>query len=165
MPQIIKGCELVDDDWQVIPKPESDKPVELPEGKIIVPLAVWLAQRDTLLARTNETGVWLDSDEPPEALADDIARLPVIAINFPVFSDGRGYSYARALRQFHNFEGELRAIGDVLRDQLFFMKRCGFTSFQLREDRSKEDALTSFSDFSEVYQGAVEQPEPLFRRR
>jgi uncharacterized protein (DUF934 family) len=165
MPQIIKDAQLVDDHWQLIAKPETTGAIELPEGQIIVPLSVWQQQRESLSSRSGEVGVWLDSDEPPQALANDLQQLALIAINFPVFSDGRGYSYARALRESHHYQGEIRAIGDVLRDQLFFMKRCGFTSFALRDDLSKEEALQSFTDFSDVYQGAIDQPEPLFRRR
>lgn len=89
----------------------------------------------------------------------------MIAVNFPAFTDGRGFSSARLLRERYGYKGEIRAIGDVLRDQLFFMRRCGFDAYAIRADRSPEDALVSLDDFSEVYQTSVEQPLPLFRRR
>ncbi len=173
MPKLIKDSMIVDDDWQIISKSvakesktSSDKAPapNLPAGKILVPVSIWCANKNQLASRRAEIGVWLDSDEAPELIADDLDQLALIAINFPVFSDGRGYSYARLLREKYNYQGELRAIGDVLRDQLFFMKRCGFNSFALREDLDIEASLSAFADFSEVYQAAVDQPEPLFRR-
>ena len=109
--------------------------------------------------------VWLAPDEDPAALAGDAARLPVIAIDFPQFTDGRGYSHARLLRERYGYTGEIRAIGDVLRDQLFFMQRCGFDAFAVRPDRDPYDALKGLSDFSVTYQTGVDQPLPLFRRR
>ena len=117
------------------------------------------------LSSKADIGVWLDSDESPEALADHCDSLKLIAINFPVFSDGRGYSYAQILRNTYSYMGELRAIGDVLRDQMFFYQRVGFDSFALREDRDASVALKGLQDFSNPYQAAQDNPTPLFRRR
>ena len=128
-----------------------------------MPLAVWLAQKPALAART-DIGVWFTSDERPEILKDDIAALPLIAVDFPNFADGRGYSIAYNLRARLGFTGELRAIGDVLRDQLFYMQRVGFNTFATRADRSIEDALKGLTDFSDVYQTSWDQKTPLFRR-
>jgi uncharacterized protein (DUF934 family) len=89
----------------------------------------------------------------------------LIALCFPVFSDGRAYSSARELRQNMGYAGEIRAIGDVLRDQLFYMHRCGFNAFALRDDQDLELALSAFADFREGYQASVDRPDPLFRRR
>ena len=100
-----------------------------------------------------------------ESIADDLQQFQVIALNFPVFSDGRNYSNARLLRDRYQYQGEVRAIGDVLRDQLFFMQRCGFDAFALRADRNADEALESLKDFSNTYQAATDQPLPLFRRR
>jgi uncharacterized protein (DUF934 family) len=86
-------------------------------------------------------------------------------VNFPKFNDGRGFSIGRLLRERYGFRGELRAIGDVLRDQLFFLARCGFDAFALRDDQDVDEALGAFADFSEAYQPALDQPVPLFRRR
>jgi uncharacterized protein (DUF934 family) len=140
-----------------------------PTGNILVPLTLWRARKDELAARAarGEVGVWLESYELLEDLLasiSDINSLPVIAINFPRFVDGRGFSLATQLRTRHQYRNELRAIGDVLRDQLYFMKRCGFDAFAIRADRSAEDALASLRDFSEPYQGAVENPLPVWRR-
>ena len=141
----------------------------IPAGKVIVPLPVWLARRSELEARlaAGRLGVWLDSFESPEALVEslaDINRLALIAVNFPRFVDGRGYSFATLLRSRYGYRGELRAIGEVLRDQLFYMKRCGFDAFAVRAEKNIEDALRGLGDFSEPYQATVDLASPLYRR-
>lgn len=162
---IIKNKAIIADDWMVLRLGEHDvaESVTVVHGKVIVPLQVWLKQRDTLQQRA-EIGVWLASDERPETLRDDIQKFTVIAVDFPRFSDGRGYSIAFNLRKRLGYTGELRAIGDVLRDQLFYMQRVGFDAFAPRSDRSIEDALKGLSDFSEVYQISYEPKLPLFSR-
>lgn len=163
--KIIKDNAIIDDDWQVLRlnDDETAQAVTVPDGKIIVPLPVWLAQRDALQQR-DTIGVWFASDERPEDLAEDVQTFPVIAVDFPRFADGRGYSIAFNLRARLGFKGELRAIGDVLRDQLFYMRRVGFDAFQPRPDRNINDALKGLADFSEVYQTSFDQQQPLFRR-
>ncbi len=171
---IIKGREVVEDDWQVLrlAEPVEGAPqidpatVAVPEGKIIVPQSLWLVQREVLAARAaaGEIGVWIASDERPEAIKDDLSKLAVIAVDFPKFTDGRGYSIAYNLRLRLGWAGELRAIGDVLRDQLFQMQRVGFNAYATRPDRSIHDALKGLSDFSETYQASVDQKLPLYRR-
>lgn len=167
MPRIIRNNRVVEDDWQVLRLAEGETPasVVLPAEPVLLPLAVWLARRDEVLARYVRIGVWLDSDEGPEALAGDIDRFAVIGVNFPKFTDGRSYSSARLLRERHRYTGEIRAIGDVLQDQLFYMRRCGIDAYALRADKDPERALAGLSTFSESYQAAVDQPRPLFRRR
>jgi len=164
MQRLIKNGEVINDSWHLLDKdatldglPNSDS--------IIVPLALWLEHSHALKARDGGLGVWLDSDEEVESIADDLSQFQVVALNFPVFSDGRNYSNARLLRDRYQYQGEVRAIGDVLRDQLFFMQRCGFDAFALRADRNAEEALESLKDFSNCYQAATDQPLPLFRRR
>ncbi|MDO8413066.1 MAG: DUF934 domain-containing protein, partial [Gallionellaceae bacterium] len=97
-------------------------------------------------------------------LKNDVAKFAVIAVNFPRFADGRGYSIAYNLRVRLSYTGELRALGDVLRDQMFYMQRVGFDAFAPRPDRNIHDALKGLNDFSEVYQTSVDQKQPLFRR-
>ena len=167
MSRIIKNRQIVDDTWNVLKLVEGETPesVALPSDNPIVPLAVWLARRDELLARQRPVGVWLDSQEGPESIAGDIERFAVIAVNFPKFADGRGYSTARLLRERHGYTGELRAIGDVLQDLLYYMKRCGFDAYAVRADKDIAAALAGLDDFSENYQAAADQPQPLFLRR
>lgn len=143
--------------------------VQIPAGRVILPLAVFRARKDELAARISagEIGVWLESFELVEDLAaalDDINALPVIAYDFPKFVDGRGFSAAVLLRSRYGYKNELRAIGDVLRDKLYFMQRCGFDAYAIRADRSAEDALASLRDFSEPYQASTAEPQPLWRR-
>ena len=107
----------------------------------------------------------LEPADDPALLAGALAHLRVIAVNFPKYGDGRGYSIARLLRERHGYQGELRAVGDVQRDQLYYLSRCGFDAFLLREDAGAGDALAALEDFSEAYQASVERPQPLFRRR
>ena len=107
----------------------------------------------------------LEPADDPAKVADRLAGAARVEVNFPRFTDGRGYSIARLLRERHGYKGELRAVGDVQRDQLFYLSRCGFDAFLLREGEDAEDALAALQDFSEAYQASVEQPQPLFRRR
>jgi len=105
-----------------------------------------------LKQRPGKTAVWLQSNELPAALGEDLHSFGLIALNFPVFSDGRAYTSARELRSNFMFKGELRAIGDVLRDQLFYMARCGFDAFALREDQDIASALPASDDFPDGHQ-------------
>jgi uncharacterized protein (DUF934 family) len=169
MASIIKNRAIVNDDWSVV-RPAEDGALpavsELPAGKVIVPLALWQAERDALVASRSaaDLGVWLAPDNEPADIVGDFDKLALIAVDFPVFRDGRGYSIGRLLRERYGYKGELRAIGDVLRDQITFMFRCGFDSYALRADKDFNDALKAFDDFSVQYQGAVDT-SPLFRRR
>ncbi len=166
MATIIKHRKIVADSWQLLkPAVGGSSSYVSPAGDIIVPLAFWLERRDFLLSRAGGLGVWLDSHEEPAAIAGDLDRFALIAVNFPTFGDGRGYSIARLLRERYGYKGELRAIGEVVRDHLFFMAGCGFDAFMLRDDQDPEEALTAFGDFSDAYQTSATRPMPLFRRR
>ncbi|CAH1201986.1 conserved hypothetical protein [Candidatus Nitrotoga sp. BS] len=162
---IIKNKAIVSDDWTILRLSENETPesITVPAGKMIVPLTVWQAQRDNLQARA-ELGVWLASHERPEELKGEVGKFDVIAVDFPKFGDGRGYSIAYNLRARLGYVGELRAIGDVLRDQMFYMQRVGFDSFAPRPDKNIHDALKGLTDFSEIYQISLDQKLPLFRR-
>lgn len=162
---IIKNKAVVSDDWTILRLSENETPelVTVPVGKIIVPLKVWQAQRATLENRA-ELGVWLASNERPEELKGEVEKFDVIAVDFPKFGDGRGYSIAYNLRARLGYVGELRAIGDVLRDQMFYMQRVGFDAFAPRPDKNIHDALKGLTDFSETYQTSLDQKLPLFRR-
>ena len=162
---IIKDKTIVADDWTVLRLGEGDTPdgVVVPFGKIIVPLKVWQAQRAALQARA-KLGVWLASAERAEDLRDDLARFSVIAVDFPKFADGRGYTIARHLRVKLGYTSELRAIGDVLRDQMFYLQRVGFDAFAVRPDKDLAVALQGLSDFSFTYQASADESLPLFRR-
>lgn len=163
MPQLIRNGALVDDAWAL--RRELSSLAELGDGtREIVPLPFWLAHRDALTAR-GDIGVWLAPDADPEALGAGVAVLPLIAVDFPAFTDGRGYSIGRLLRDRHGFRGELRAIGDILRDQLFALAECGFDAFAIRGDRDAAAALAGLGDFAGIYAGTSRTPQPWFRRR
>ncbi len=143
---------------------------EIPStGKIIVPLSVFIARKAELQDRmtNNQIGVWVDTHEILEDLVNnvsDLNSLPMIAVHVERFADGRIFSLGTLLRTRYGFKNELRAIGDVLRDQLYFFKRSGFTSYLIRADRSATEALASLNDFTNPYQGAVDEPRPVFKR-
>jgi len=165
MPKLIKDKTIIDDTWIVLEATDAPEATDTSADQLIVPLNVWQAQKDHLSGRKAEIGVWLDSHELAEQLGEDAAGLAVVAVNFPGFMDGRGFTAARLLRERYNFEGELRAIGGIIRDQLFYLQRCGFNSFAMNESIDLEAAMTSFGDFSETYQAACDEKLPLFRRR
>jgi uncharacterized protein (DUF934 family) len=135
-----------------------------PDGAVIVSLAQWQEAGDALRGR--DLGIRLRSDEPPELIADDLSEFSVIALEFPVFRDGRAYSYARILRETYGYTGELRAVGDVLLEQLHFMIRVGFDAFELHGDDPEAAYRTAAEEFSAWYQpGADARPTAMQLRR
>lgn len=166
MPKLIKDGELIDNSWQLIDKEAGLEEINSDDdNKYLVPLTIWLGNKEFLSQQKGNIGIWFDSDESPLLLKEDANTFPVIALNFPVFRDGRSYSNAAILRQQLNFTGDLRAIGDVQRDQLSYMLSCGFSSFLVPEGADEALLLTGFHDFSENYQSTVAKPTPLFRKR
>ncbi|MBK5553730.1 DUF934 domain-containing protein [Pseudomonas sp. TH03] len=150
---------VTDDPWTLVRTLEGD----LPTGPLVLPLAGWLTRR--FEHNPARDAVWLGPDDEVESLKPWARLLPMIAVDFPSFRDGRGYSQAYLLRTRLGWTGELRAIGDVLRDQLSHMRQCGFDSFAVREDKSAEDALKGLAGMSVSYGRSVIEPRPLFRRR
>ena len=169
--KIIKNGRVLEDERRVVKLAEGEAAADIavPAGPVLVPLAVWKARRDELQARarSGELGVWLAAGEDIVAVTGDLAALQVIALHFPKFTDGRSYSAATLLRKRHGYKGELRAIGEVLRDQFNYMTRCGFDALQPQAgrytDAQLEAAVASIDDFSQPYQHSVKDPLPLFR--
>lgn len=161
MPTLIDRRGRRADDWLLL----QGEAAAAPSGAaLLVPLAAWEAQSAALLARGGPLGVLLAPDDDPAAIAGSLAHLRLLAVEFPKFTDGRGYSIARQLRERHGWRGELRAVGEVLRDQLFYLARCGFDSFALADGEDADAALAHFETFSDAYQAAVDRG-PLFLRR
>ncbi len=162
------GGRVVDDAWTCVDSAEALHLVDA-DAPVLVSHGLWSSDRDALLARRSPIGVRLEPDDDPASIAPDLRHFALVAVYFPKFTDGRGYSIARLLRERHGYAGPLRAVGDVLRDQLFYLLRCGFDEFALKhgsaDDRQLDDALTAYRDFSEAYQTSVERPVPLFARR
>ena len=107
----------------------------------------------------------LEPQDDPAAVAARLPNVSRVEINFPKFGDGRGFSIARLLRERHGYKGELRAVGEVARDHLYYMEQCGFDAFLLRDGEDAGEALGGFEDFSDSYSSSVTRPLPLFRRR
>ncbi|MDY6799384.1 MAG: DUF934 domain-containing protein [Pseudomonadota bacterium] len=166
MPEIItQDGTIKQDDWVLVSRPEDGEPLKLPENQpALIPMDIWLADPHAIVHKPG-LGIWLESHDEPERLEGMVNDLPLIAVNFPKFSDGRGYSIGRLLRERLGYRNELRAVGDVLLDQLQFMKRCGFDSYALRPDKDINKAARCLNFFSQSYQAATDTDIPLFRRR
>jgi uncharacterized protein (DUF934 family) len=154
MPRLINNGSIVEDQWLPV-----DADSAQPGAGQVLSLDQWLE-----LADKSASALQLEPGQPPAPLFEHLAEITLVVINFPVFTDGRGFSYARELRE-RGYTGELRATGHFIRDQLTYLQRCGFTAFQMDDESQLEEALTSLNDFSEHYQAAIDQPQPLFRRR
>lgn len=141
MSVLIRKGAAVEDRWLILPEEEGTRLSE--DGGVLLPLQRWFEEGGN--PRRVACGVWLKPQDDPAQLLPDLPTLPVIALGFPVFTDGRAYSQARLLRQRYGFQGELRAIGDVLTDQLAAMARCGFDAFLLRADQSPAAALAALA--------------------
>lgn len=164
MAKIIKDRQIVEASETLLRPNEDGSFASVPEqGAVLVPLKQYLVQREMLQAR-GDFGVYFAPDDEVESLGADAANLVLIAVEFPAFTDGRGFSIGRLLRERYGFTGELRAFGDVFKDTLNYLARCGFNSFAVREDKDLADALLGLDDFTEFYQAGVTH-SPLFRRR
>ena len=166
MPILIKEGVVAPDEWTLLKEATGPEVLQVVPGKnFIVPLAFWRDYQPEMQDYNGRFAIWLDSHENVNDIGPGLHDIPLVALNFPVFSDGRAYTNARELREKLNYQGEVRAIGDVLRDQLFYMARCGFNAFQLRHDQDVEACLAAFKDFHTGYQASISDPLPLFRRR
>lgn len=149
---LIKGNAFVENTFAHVADGET-----LPDGAIVVSLKRWQSERETLAARNAPLGVRLSSDQSPEALGADVNHFALIELEFPKFRDGRGYSWARILRQRLGFTGEIRAVGDVLRDQWLFMSRCGVDAFEVRPGTRLEDFRAALAEQTVYYQPASDR--------
>jgi len=153
-------AKIISDDWQIFRAPEGEEAAALPPGKVIVPFTWWLTRgsRPEFSERTRrgEIAVWFAPEDDvlhhTEAIVAGKKLWPLLAVDFPIFRDGRGFSTAALLRERFGWEGELRAIGDILVDQLTQLARVGFDSFSLRKDQNQELALTQFELYSVTLQ-------------
>ncbi len=150
---LLKANLIIDDEWTRI----DDDAAIVPNGPVIVSLARWQRDRAALISRLPHVGLMLRSDQPPTDAAGDIARFGLIALEFPKFTDGRAYSYARLIRERYGFTGELRAVGNVLRDQLGFMQRCGFDAYEIPDGADARAWTAAFGEISVRYQRAADR--------
>lgn len=160
---ILRNGELIEDQWTVA---EDGLSVLAPSGgKRIVTLARWRAERDVLLATHDAVGVLVPNTADIEAVYGDISDRTLIALQFPTFTDGRALSQAVVLRKRLGFQGELRAVGDVIRDLVFWLGRCGFDSIVPRKDQSLEACRAALGELTVAYQAAADEHEPVWKRR
>lgn len=157
---LIKDGVLVEDQWQSLGDED-----DLPEGPVVVSLNRWQTEREALEARNTPIGLRLQSDQTPALVADDLERFSVIALEFPKFNDGRAYSYARLLRERYGFKGELRAVGNVLRDQFLLMQRCGFDAFEVASEAAAAEWQRAISEISVTYQPGADARRPALALR
>jgi len=163
MPTLIRNGRIEPDTWKL---PDDTGAAGSPlEDDVVLQLADYLALRSTAQSPRGRTGVLLRATDDPRVLAPHLAELPLVAVLFDRFSDGRGYSIARLLREALDYRGEVRAVGDVLRDQIFYLARCGFDAFVLRADQDAASAIAALRDFGAAYQAAVDRHLPGLRRR
>jgi uncharacterized protein (DUF934 family) len=148
---LIKNGAYTEDHFQTV---ADDEPI--PANGTIVSLARFAKDREALLARNAPLGVRLKSDESPEALRDDVHHLSVVVLEFPKFRDGRGFSWARMLRTRMGYEGEIRASGNFLYDQLAFMARVGVDAFEVRENFTEAQIARAMGEMSDVYQPSAD---------
>lgn len=158
---LIKDESLSEDLWRHLADDE-----DLPgDGGVIVSYDRWQSEAAAFAGYNGTLGIRLRSDQAPSLIEHDLGRFEVIALEFPHQADGRAFSYARLLRERYGYSGEIRAVGRVLNDQLYFMKRCGFDSYELSSDQDTVKALEVFNDFSVAYQPAADGLAPIYRQR
>lgn len=164
MPMLIKALggrfDLIEDPFTQVGDEQS-----VPPGDVIISLSRFQSEGEALLSESRLVGVRLESHEEVEALAYDLPELAVVALAFPKFGDGRAYSYARLLRERFGFKGEVRAVGDVLREQAGFMVRCGFDAFEPADGSTVEDWERAARRFRHVYQRSTDGRPPAFAER
>ena len=154
MRKIIKQREIVDDVWTYADASGDS-------SAVIVPLAQFLAERDQWLSSAKKLGVRLAPGDSIDAVVADLPSLSLIALEFGGIGEGRGYTYAQLLRRRHNFQGEVRAVGNIFRDQVFYMARCGFDAFEFAEGADLNVALTAFDDYDVAYQPSADRDVQL----
>ena len=150
---LIKQGTFVDDPWITLDTVEETPRVEdLPQKPVIVPLSFWRTASQDLLTRSAPTGLLLRGGDDIKILEKQLDTFDVIAIEFPIFKDGRGFSLARMLREDMGYKGELRAVGEVLRDQFMFMHRCGFDAFEVKDQTSLKAWQEAMKEMTVWYQ-------------
>ena len=165
--RIIRNRTIQTDEWRLSPELGGDPEGSAGSGPLIVSLTRLLDEAEALFDQDAEVGVLLKPEDDLAEVTPHLSRLSLVAVEFPKFNEGRGYSQARLLRNRFRFPGEIRAVGDVSRDRLAFMERCGFNAFVLRAGESLESALSAFSEISLRYQPAEDAADTVgtLRRR
>ena len=161
--RILRNGELVEDHWTMVE--DGCAAIGTGDGKVIVTLARWKAERDALLAAHAAVGVLVPNTADIEAVYPQIEGRPLIVLQFPTFTDGRALSQAVVLRKRLGFGGELRAVGDVIRDLVFWLGRCGFDGIVPRKDQNLEGCREALGELTVAYQAAADGHTPVWIRR
>ncbi len=162
MGNFIKNRKVADDTFT--PYTGLEDVDNLPSGDIYVPFEEWKSKREELLKRNGRLGVILTNTDDLSELTADLDRLDLIVLEFPKMADGRAFTQARLLRDRFGFKNEIRATGDVQQDQVFYMQRCGFDAFEIRDDQNLETVLKAFDEMTVTYQPAADEEFPIWRR-
>ncbi|WP_045859675.1 DUF934 domain-containing protein [Teredinibacter purpureus] len=166
MPKLIKNGEVTENPWVTLTS-EEVVGANLASGQWLIPLSDYLTFVEKKSAELANCSPWISTDFDLSSPHLEIAlqHASLIGIEFPAFTDGRGFSLARTIRELHEFKGDLRAVGNFIADQMFFLSRCGISSFAVNDDISTNTAQECLADFSVRYQAGIDEPQPLFRRR
>lgn len=162
MPLLINR-EVVTDNWTLVKDEAFEENASIPAGDIIVPLTTYLAHNESLTARTEQVSIQINGDDDLTAVLDSLDQFPLIAIDFPAFRDGRGFSIARLLIR-EGYKGEIRATGDIGRDRLAYLERCGFTSIQINDETYTPEMLSAFDEMSNYYQSATDNVRAVYHQ-
>lgn len=162
MPKLINRLGAVQTPWRVWSGEAENGSTNTIEPRTLVPLKTWALLKEDL-SKVEEIGVLLDGDDSVDALAEDLSQLKVIAVRFAAFTDGRGYSIGRLVRQRYGYRGELQAVGDVGLDQLLDLWRCGFNFFEIPDTLTEAEIAQAWTAFGESYQADARQ-DALFVR-
>ena len=160
MPLLINRAVATEDNWLLV---DADTVEAHLNEDILVPFELFAEQYETLSAAEGGLGVQINGDQDFELVLQNLDKLSLVAIEFPAFTDGRGFSFARILRR-SGFTGQVRAFGDVSQDRLEYMERCGFDAFDIAEERFSESMVKAFGEVSVHYQGSADDERPIFRK-
>jgi len=158
--KILKNRQVIQDSWKTLSTDDA-----LTDGDLIIPFERWLSELEVLQSRSGKTGVLISSDTNIQAVIENLNHFDLVALNFPKYTDGTCFSYAFLLRERHKFSGELRAVGDIFRDQFAYLERCGFDAIQLTDEEALENGKIAFDEIPMRYQSSADKAQPFYRIR
>ncbi len=158
--KILKNRQVIQDTWRTLSADEA-----LTDGDLIIPFEQWLSESKALQSHSGKIGVLISSDTNIQRVIENLNHFALVALNFPKYTDGTCFSYAYLLRERHKFSGELRAVGDIFRDQFAYLERCGFDAIQLEDEEALENGKLAFDEIPIHYQSSADKAEPLYRIR
>ncbi len=158
--KILKNRQVIQDTWKTLSADET-----LTDGDVIIPFERWLSEPDARQSHSGKIGILISSDTNIQTVIENLKHIDLVALNFPKYTDGTCFSYAFLLRERHQFSGELRAVGDIFRDQFAYLERCGFDAIQLADEEALELGKVAFDEIPMRYQSSADKAEPFYRIR